>query len=259
MSHFTIFACPKDNTGPVALAQRNAVYNWITLGAEVLLFGNGSNLDGLAALGARILPPVNTNQYGTPLVNEIFQRGQAEASYPVVCYANTDIAFSSQIQTLVSRIGWNPELSRFLIVGQRHDRTITQDFLKTGVNDEVIAGLAREATLHQPAGIDYFIFNRPWPANDWPPFALGRFRWDNWLIWRALKDHRRVIDATMCLTALHHDHDYAHAVLGDKTATYNGPECSENTRLARESGCDRWCTILDAPYAVDSNYRFTMR
>ena len=43
-----------------------------------------------------------------------------------------------------------------------------------------------------------------------PEFAIGRAGWDNWMIYKALKNGWHVIDATPSLMVIHQNHDYSH-------------------------------------------------
>ncbi len=58
-----------------------------------------------------------------------------------------------------------------------------------------------------PIWIDYFVFSHDSPLLDLPPFAVGRPRWDNWLIFRARSPGIPVVDATPCVDAVHRNHD----------------------------------------------------
>ena len=78
--------------------------------------------------------------------------------------------------------------------------------------------------------MDYFLFTRGLFGTI-PPFALGRARYDNWLIWRARRARAIVIDATGFVCAIHQRHDYSH-LAGGKREAYFGQEARRNQQLA---------------------------
>ena len=66
-------------------------------------------------------------------------------------------------------------------------------------------------TLHDFSGIDYFVYPRGM-FGEIPQFALGRWYWDNWLVYRARRLGGALIDASACVMAIHQNHDYRHIV-----------------------------------------------
>src|SRR5207249_789203 len=98
----------------------------------------------------------------------------------------------------------------FLMVGQRRDVEV-REVLSFGPGWE---GTLRARALQHgkskgPTAIDYFVFR----AGTWssiPPFAIGRWVWDNWLIYGACMSGALVVDASLCVLAVHQNHDYRH-------------------------------------------------
>jgi hypothetical protein len=102
------------------------------------------------------------------------------------------------------------QMPRFLVLGQRTDIDVREAWNFEAVDWE--AGLkslvAQTGTLHAPSGIDYFCFPRGM-YTDVPPFALGRLKWDNWLVWRARTHGYPIVDVTEAVTVAHQNHGYA--------------------------------------------------
>jgi hypothetical protein len=68
-----------------------------------------------------------------------------------------------------------------------------------------------------------------------PPLAIGRFWWDNWLLWKARSLGAPVLDATTVVTAIHQNHDYSHTTYGPgKTEMMASEEAVLNCRLTCE-------------------------
>jgi len=244
----TLFTIPKPFHGHIGIIQRNAIHSWLLLGngIRVVLFGSDEGTAETAReLGAVHEPQVACNEYGTPLLNDLFERARQCASTSHVCYVNADIILMNDFAQAVWRV--QREKRRFLIVGQRTDLDQSEalDF-GAGWEDRLRADTGSRGVLHRPTGIDYFVYHRDlWGRI--PPFAIGRFSWDNWLIHRARQLRVSVIDATRCITAVHQNHDYSHARGGAKGAR-SGPEARENFRLA--GGRPLSLTIWDSTHVL---------
>ena len=85
LSFFTI---PKPFAGHIGVIQRNALASWraVLPGAEIVVFGDEPGAgDAAAAVGARFVPDVERNEYGTPLLGSTFRRlaesDEREGSY----------------------------------------------------------------------------------------------------------------------------------------------------------------------------------
>ena len=85
-----------------------------------------------------------------------------------------------------------------------------------------------------------------------PPFALGRWYWDNWLVYRARRLGGALIDASACVMAIHQNHDYRHIVdLGPKGESNNqsGIESFGNRLLVKSI----LMTLEDADWRVNES------
>jgi hypothetical protein len=227
----TIFTVPKPFRGHIGNIQRNAIQSWLQLrpACEVILFGDDEGTAEVAAeFGIRHIPAVARNEYGTPLVNSMFEVAQHSATHSLMAYVNADIILLSDFVTAVQLM---PKHS-FLMVGHRWDLDINEplDFNKANWELLLRTSVAENGKLHGHAGIDYFVFRRGF-WRDIPPFAIGRTAWDNWLIYRTRSLGAPVIDATRTVTAIHQNHDYAHHTQG-KDGIWKGPEAQNNRELA---------------------------
>ena len=71
----TIFAIPKAFRGHIAVIQRNAIASWMRMNPrpDVILFGTDEGTAEVAReLGVQHVPTVQKNQWGTPLVGDLF-------------------------------------------------------------------------------------------------------------------------------------------------------------------------------------------
>lgn len=250
-SMLTIFTTPKPSVGDIARLQRNAVRSWtlLTPPPEIIVFGDEPGTASLCAeLGVRHVHYVKRNRSGTPLVCEMFGSARSNSASDVLCYVNADIILLDPFMRAVST---GRSLGRpFLIVGQRRTARIAEDLGSETGWRELVRTAARDGTVDNEYFIDYFVFSRNL-FREIPPFVVGRAGYDNWLIWRALREGAVVIDASAAILAVHQMHGYEH-VEGGRQTVYEGPEARQNLFLAE--GRDRLRSIADATHVLAPDF-----
>jgi len=230
----TLFTTCKPFTGTTAVAQRNAIASWLRLGhgCEVVLIGDDEGTAEVAReFGIRHVPDVRRNEYGTPLLDSVFDMAQAVAPHDVLCYLNADIMLMGDFFDAVSRL--DPE--RVLMISRRWNVDVegAWDFDPPDWQDRLRAHvLACGKQKSELGGPDFFVFRRG-QFKHIPPFALGRTAFDNWLIYEACRLGYPVIDASSCVMAIHQNHDCAHAE-GGWTGAWFGEEAVRNRALATD-------------------------
>jgi len=263
LPQFTLFSVPKKMRDQDTINQDNAIRSWLELDPrpQILLMGEDAIADELEKYYPFIETcPVAPNVYGTPVISSAFDLAQELAVHEILMYTNADIMFTDELPAAIQAVLFYVDaLKPFMVIGRRWDIDIP-DNLSMGTNWQkwLRNYVYTHGILHQPAGLDYFIF-RKGTIRDMPPFALGRFRWDNWLVWYARKHDFIVIDATEAIFAAHLNHDYAHTREGTKDGAYKGPEARNNEKLARRTGCDRWCTTEDATHYLTPSLELLSR
>ncbi len=254
----TLFAAPKPMLDEhTRILQRNALGSWLAIGSEVevILFGDEAGIDDLAReFNVRHVPEIKRNEYGTPLISDIFARGEELASNDLLGYLNSDIILFPEVITAVQDA--YKRFGKFLMIGHRFNVDVDSiiDFFEKNP-DDVRECLMRNAEIGPIAAIDYFLFSKG-AIGDLPPFAVGRFCWDNWTIWNTRKRGISVIDATAEIAAIHQNHDYGH-VQGQREGEQYLAESNRNYEIA--GGLRKFhvwsCKILDATYLY-KNGRF---
>jgi hypothetical protein len=232
-STITIFCTPKPMRGHNGIIQRNAIQSWTLLqpACEIILFGNDEGVAEIAAeYGLRHVPDVACNEFGTPLLSDMFVRAQQLASYDLICYINADIILMSDFLHAAQRMAQRQQ--PFFMVGRRWDLDITEPLaFGAGWEPTLRAQAQQQGRLHGPSGIDYMVFPRGL-IRDLPEFAVGRPGWDNWLIYHLRSRHIAIIDATMAVAIVHQNHDYRHVAQRVGRA-WMGPEGQRNLGLVR--------------------------
>jgi hypothetical protein len=244
----TIFSIPKRFAGHVVVIQRNAIRSWRRAdpACEIILFGDETGTRETATeFQTGLVPDVACSEYGTPLLDSVFQRAARMARYPVLCYVNCDIIFLGDLTRAVARIPFR----NFLAVGRRWDLGVESEMdLDKPEWEQDLRRLTREkGVLHPATGIDYFVFPRESDLVGMPPFAVGRPGWDNWFIYNARIRRVPVVDLTLATTVIHQNHDYDHVPKREGQA-YEGPEAQMNLNLV--GGWERVFSLLDATHIM---------
>ena len=250
MPLLTLFTAPKPFTDPhIRLIQTNMLLNWQALGSdlEIVVIGDEPGIAEICkAQGIRHLPKVRTNTMGTPLISSIFDLARQANDSPFLAYANADILFLPELCDVVRLLG--EEKGRFLAVGQRYDLEVRETIDFSGDwADRLRKRIQQEGVLHGQSGSDYFIYPRAC-FQQIPDFAVGRAGWDNWMIYKARREHWSVIDLTGTLTIVHQNHDYAHLPGG--IVHFHQPETADNVRIG--GGRRTIFRLSDATYQVRS-------
>ena len=142
---------------------------------------------------------------GKPYLDSFWLAARAEYPEHVLIWLNSDI-----IVTPESFIRIDAAISTFpeaTVISRRTDFNISRSFT---VNDvfrdlnRVIDDATMNGALHDETGIDMFAFRAESPVIDnIPPFVIGAYRWDNWLVFWSLREKLTVVDISKYGIMLH--------------------------------------------------------
>jgi len=227
----TIFSMPKGFRGHIGIIQRNAIGSWTRLlpNPEIILFGSDEGTKEVAEeFGTSHVPEVAANEYGTPLLGDIFRQAEARASSDIMCYINADILVLSDLPRAIEQV--KAKMQRFLLISERIDVNITEPIaFDSAWEAAVTERRKREGVPVGYTGIDIFVFPKgTYPRV--PDFGLGRLWFDQWLIKAPLESGIPVVDLSRVSPVVHQNHDYGH-VRGGKEALWTGKEQEHNLAL----------------------------
>lgn len=209
----TIFAIPKNFRGHIATIQRNAITSWTRLDPrpEILLFGEEEGTAEIAQeLGLRHFSDIARNEFGTPLIHDLFLQAEQRISSPLLGYVNADIVLTNDFIMAIGRARGLHD--KFMSVGRRWDVDWEQplDFSKPDWAERIRCE-ARRANVQRPGNfIDYFVYSRGL-CDGLLPLAIGRYAWDNYILWRAMSRGATLLDISPVVMAIHQNHDYSHS------------------------------------------------
>lgn len=228
---FTLFSIPKAFKGHIGVIQRNAIGSWTQLQPrpEILLFGrDDGTAEAARDFGLQHFPDVAWNEYGTPLLGDLFRKAEAAAHFPIVGYINADIILLSDFPRAVDLV--QRRFPKSLLVSKRINLDVPE-LLDFGPGWEAALKHRAETTGvdEHYSGIDVFIFQKGmYPAV--PDFAIGRMWFDHWLIKAVRQQDLPVVDASWISPLLHQRHDYSH-VPGGLDQIWRGKEAARNFDL----------------------------
>lgn len=223
----TFFTIPLPFEGRRDSIQRNGILSWTFLDSEIYFVGRDEGVERVANEFDAISLPVERNSHGTPLVNDAFRRVMDDTDNDILLYTNPDCIYMRNLEPAVEYV--EQTFDEFLIVTQRWDLGV-KGYIEYGEGWErwMLNAVKEHGHLHQPVGIDCFVFRGDF-FYDMPPFAVGRSAYDNWMIWKALGVGVPVIDATHDVVVVHQAHDHA--------GRLNSPETAHNRELmVRDTG-----------------------
>jgi len=207
LSRLSLFACPRAFDGPYRTIQLNAIHSWTLLNPkpEIILFGNDAGTAEVARqFGLRHVPDIACNENGTPLVSGLFRLAEQLAKNDILCYVNSDIILMRDFMQAVNQVASSRE--PFLMIGERQDLDVNELLpFENNWEENLRARAFRDGKPYGYGGTDYFVYRKGF-WGEIPKFALGRFLWDNWLLYQARKLGALLIDATSSVTVVHQNH-----------------------------------------------------
>lgn len=245
----TIFSNPRSFTGHFDIIQRNAIKSWLALkpACQIILLNDEQNTSiGVAReFGIECITNVACNEFGTPLLNDVFLKVKQAAKHDIIAQVNTDIIvmddFLRTVRGVHDLLGERP----FFMVGRRWDVDVAEPFNFTASNwEEVLRErICSQGSLHGMAGMDYWVFPRTFDFKP-PAFVVGRPGMDSWLVFQARSHRIPVIDATDAVTIVHQNHNYP-----AKRSEHYELEKKRNIELAGGLSC--MMTLRDADWTFD--------
>lgn len=228
----TLFFVPKAFEGNFRIIQENAIKSWLSVikpRPQIILLGNEKGAKDICIKYNLInIPHIKKNNFGTPLLDDIFKKAQGRASNNIMIYINSDIILTNNVDKIASKLA--RKFKQFLTSGRRYELQVNESINFESDWKKPLLEKCNENNLRNSAWLDYFIFTKGTLKNV-PSFALGRTFWDKWLLWKAVQEGHPVIDVTGQVSAIHQSHGYSYRSKSTQSV-WEGKEAVENIRLA---------------------------
>lgn len=210
----TIFRFPRQ---PIDCSEQLMVKNVHHLSAShrdvvVLADSEGvcANLSRIQLTNVRcVLHSCMNMQFKRPEVPCLLRQADRYATEEFLVFTNSDIVLNGIDKAVEQAL----EIVRdnFVLVGQRIDSDM--QYFCGDCSKNLIRSLNQLAgAFHPPTGVDYFVYKKgTLPLREMPPFLLGVWRWDNWLLDRVITHGGyKVIDCTFQIQAVHFRESLGH-------------------------------------------------
>jgi hypothetical protein len=195
--------------------------SWKKQNLDVVVFGEPSHENICKHYGFTLDLNYEKNEFGLPIVRDLFLSSQRYKGYDIYCYTNADIIFNSNLLDSLNAISF----PNFLAVGQRINIFNLPHINYISENQESIDIKISKCKLelHNPGGIDYFAFTPNfWDLSIMPDFSIARGRFDHWLMGYALtKGNGPVIDITKTFKVYQPEPIEREVGNGDAVESYN--------------------------------------
>ncbi len=197
--------------------------------------------------GSGQAPPGTTKAAQPKILRSFFDVAQKMARHELICYVNCDIVLARDFLHAVNAV--DALHGRFLMVGRRWNVDVETPIVFAMRDWERRLTERAQAARQLSSGdwIDYFVFRRGLYLGKLPEMVIGRVYWDQWLVWKAIREGAVVVDATEAVMAVHQNHDYGYHPAG-KTGVWTDEWSRRNYELAG----GRWHlrTIDDATHLL---------
>ncbi len=209
----TIFSTPRPFKGLFSVIQRNAIQSWIKTcpGCEIILFEDEEKTTATVAkeFGVKCVTDAKCDEFGTPLLNDVFEKAKNLAKSEVIVQINADIILTDSFLSSITRVLGVMKGAPFFMSGRRWDLDITNPInFQENYWQKNLEKLARDnGSLHGLSGMDYWVLPASVPF-EIPPFVVGRPGMDSWLVYKSRSLRMPVVDSTELIVVVHQNHNY---------------------------------------------------
>jgi hypothetical protein len=202
LEEITFISAPRPNLKPEAYNRvKLAISSWLSISprSNVLLFVNRTSFKVLAEELERLHgpgrlmygAPIKQDMADTPYIDDLFRQGIQRSPSTYVCFINADILISAHWFARVQQVFHLMVDRPILVIGQRVDfdldpaRLHNFSFTRSLLHKIDILVNSSRHVKHSPDGIDSFTFRTdylPFEPGLIPPFLMGRYWWDNWIV-----------------------------------------------------------------------------
>lgn len=250
----TIFSTPRPFAGEFEAIQYRAIKSWKKFlpNAQIILINDEENtsIDIANEFKIECITNASINEFGTPLLGDVFKKVKEMSLYNIIVHINTDILITDKFGDCLTNFH-NKFVGDYLLLGRRWN--INAQNLADVDDPRFIDQLNKFKlvieNLHGYSGMDYWVFPKSTRINP-PDFCVGRPGMDSWLVYNAKKINIPVIDATALIDIFHQNHGYPKLKL-----PYFEIECERNIALA--GGRDKMLTLREADLLLTEDYQLS--
>ena len=245
---FRDFSPPRINT-----IQRNAVKSWLKLKPtpEIMVMGNDPGTKEICGEFGLIHVDVDSNDFGTPVLNDMMEKAEKVASNDNIALVSGDIIL---LQDTMRSLVALQDMDMFLGVAIKKDNPRISSDLMLQENWSDFASSLLVSSV--PTSGDFFMYRKGFlnAMPEMPPFVIGRCRCDSWLVHHAY-EAGFLVNLTDSATIIHQYHDHSHV----KRINGASPELMHNRGYGEETTgarMDNANWYLNEDYELQENKKF---
>lgn len=214
----------------IAAIQRYSFRTLKELEQEVIvIYDDGGVADVVEEFGFKhYYKRVKRHESGAPSLKHVFDTAIKRASRDTLMYTNADILYLDDLLPAVEALQ-ESGFDKWMATGGRWDVNprgrqpwpIGAECWQQIVRNEMFA----QDRYHGGGALDYFIFTRGLYEDIPETLSIAAWRWDNWMIWKALQDGAQVIDLSAAVSPIHLDHPATGVRENEEAVRANGEEC----------------------------------
>lgn len=192
----------------VGYLQLIAMKNWLQFANEVIVLVDDDHFCAeFRKISRRIIcwkHDCLSVHYDKPSMSCLFMTTEWLASNDLIMFSNPDIIYEGIEDTVKSL---THQFDKFVAMGVRIDLD-SIDLCKSQASltpEGLLQARHSRGHLHEKWGIDYYLYAKgSLPVASMPPFIIGNWRWDNWLLDEIIRyDTAPAVDASETIVALH--------------------------------------------------------
>lgn len=242
----TLFTTPRplSSSELFGIIQRNALTSWSLLNPrpEIVVFADEQyegqdTIDFVLGLGFRVEPVLRRSSRRVPRLDDLFPRAQEMAGDGLPCYVNADIILENNLLPALEQA--SEPFEKCLLIARRWCIQMLElmDFSE-GWEQRLKQKVSEQGSLMVECAIDLF----SWKGDvyrEFKPFAIGRYRWDNWLVGNALVRGCPVVDISRIARLTHQSH---------ANVPWEDPDASANFQIP-----GAFCSLKDSTHTLTEN------
>ncbi|XP_069134438.1 uncharacterized protein [Argopecten irradians] len=208
----------------------NTLRNWLTLQPHVrlLLFSDEHIPNKYKQLGWTVIPLKHQIKGHAVLKYMFLEAMELVQNSQLYGFSNGDLLFTRSLIDSLLAITTSPLLNNrtYMVVGRRMNTpNVTREEASSWEN--IVKASKRGQLMPATYGIDYFFTTPKYNWQSVPDVQIGRYYYDNWVVYDARRRGYKVIDATGSLLAVHQNAPYPK----DRVAGDNNIGFINNTKM----------------------------
>jgi hypothetical protein len=260
-STLTLFTTMKPFRGEIARIQQNAIKSWLALRPRpaVMVFGEEAGVpEACCQFDLTLVSDVERAPSGLPYLDDLFAKAQRLARTQTLCYVNADILLTGDLSRALDAV--HRRFGKAMMVCGPHNVAVPYEIeTSDSAWEQIVRARVAAETSRPTRCADVFIFPKGFYCR-LPRLEMGRYYFDNVLLWQACFGDLPAVDLTDGVLTVHQRHDQS---------SHPGTSASDAEQLVgfgysewnrqRTRWWERHCSRLELPFVLTADGSVTQR